>query len=149
MLFTFSRTPKPKTFHSAEKATKNKIKITELIIAFFFGLSYRPGWRSIFVCTLRLPYLISNMKQARREEKGEIRNSHNRINFNDQWAFAFLFSSKKSYFAYKNTRNQLVCQRERKCFSRLARLFFLLHLDFDFFIFSRLLVFCPPRIPNS
>jgi hypothetical protein len=47
-----------------------------------------------------------------------IRNAHNRINFNDQWAFAFFFSSlkKKGYFAYgePNTRNQLVCPREKK-----------------------------------
>lgn len=52
--------------------------------------------------------------------------AHNRINFNDQWAFAFLFfSSKKSYFAYKNTRNQLVCKKRRKMLrdSRLARPF--------------------------
>lgn len=108
-------------------------KITELIIAFSGS-----RWLGHFLCALRLPYLISNMKQPGERAAKNKKCAHNRINFNDQWAFAFLFFLKKSYFAYKNTRNQLVWPRERKCCATLHGFFSLLAARLiDFFISLR------------
>lgn len=68
---------------------EEKKRINNCIFSVISG-SVTASSQSIFVCALRLPYLISNMKQAR-----EARRRNNRINFNDQWAFCISFFFKK------------------------------------------------------
>lgn len=129
MLFAFAQ--------SNFSCRSRNIKITELIIAFHLrwgrGCERARAKSSqkafFFVCALRLPYLISNMKQPSEPWTGkeESRNVHitgSILMINGLLHF-FFFSSKKSYFAYKNTRNQLVCKKRRKMLrdSRLARPF--------------------------
>lgn len=128
MLFAFSN-------RSFRLTAKKANKITELIIAFFRG---RLHSQSIFVCALkRLPYLISNMKQ--REASTEITGSILMIN-----GLLHFFFLQKSYFAYKTTRNQLVCQRERKDFFETCTALLLPYIDF--FIFF--VVFSHPKVLN-
>lgn len=77
------------TFHPEEE---KKIGITELIIAFLGSLAIR---KALFVCfkitIFNFKHETTGEQQRRRIKKC----AHNRINFNDQWAFAFLFFLKK------------------------------------------------------